>query len=91
MQPVPPKENALRATWGLTDSFVVAYSGNLGRAHEIATILGAMKWLQAHTASNETHAHPKIRWLFIGAGALMKSLQEAVLEAGLTNVMFQPC
>ena len=90
VQPVPPEENALRAAWGLTDSFVVAYSGNLGRAHEIATILGAMKWLQAHTASDESHAYPKIHWLFIGAGALMKSLQEAVFEAGLTNVMFQP-
>ena len=40
--PVPPEANPLRAHWGLTpDTFVVGYSGNLGRAHDLETFLGA--------------------------------------------------
>ena len=34
-------DSALRSRLGLTDKFVIGYSGNLGRAHECDTILGA--------------------------------------------------
>ena len=90
VQLISPDENALRANWGLKDTFVVAYSGNLGRAHEIDTMLEAMKSLQAPSTNAAKGAAPDICWLFIGGGALMPKLQEAVTKAGLTNVMFQP-
>ena len=32
--------NPLRREWGLEGKFVVGYSGNLGRVHEFATVLG---------------------------------------------------
>lgn len=56
------------------DAFVVGYSGNLGRAHEFETIMGAMQRL------------PDVRFLFTGAGAQL----EAVKRAAGANASFRP-
>lgn len=84
IRPVLHGDNALRAAWGLADAFVVAYSGNLGRAHETATLLAAMEQLARtpHTV--------RIVWLFIGGGAQVAGLQADVAQRGLGNVIFQP-
>src|SRR6202171_3872659 len=42
LHPVPRETNPLRRSWGLGDAFVVGYSGNLGRAHDLGTVVGAM-------------------------------------------------
>ena len=56
--PVAPAANALRRQWGLEDRFVVGYSGNLGRAHDIDTILDAIALIdRAQTAP----ARPRAR------------------------------
>ena len=47
--PVDHAANALRGEWGLGDAFVVGYSGNLGRAHEIDTLLDAMAIVEKGT------------------------------------------
>ena len=62
VRPVAPAENPLRAEWGLRDTFVVGYSGNLGRAHEADTLLAAI----ALTEQNADLKH--VRWLFVGGG-----------------------
>ena len=56
------------------DAFVVGYSGNLGRAHEFETIMGAMRQL------------PEVRFLFTGGGAQL----EAVKRAASPNASFRP-
>ena len=71
----------LRARLGLEGSFVVGYSGNLGRAHEFATLL---------EAASLCRADPDIVFLMIGAGAGMVALQQAVLDRGLANFKFLP-
>lgn len=43
VHPVHPRLNRLRQAWGLTDAFVVGYSGNLGRAHEVETMIAAIE------------------------------------------------
>lgn len=81
IQPVPPELNPLRHAWGLADKFVVAYSGNLGRAHEFATVMDAAKLL----------AHRKdIVFLFIGGGAQYGTVQSLARDHGLHNVLFRP-
>lgn len=55
-------------------AFTVAYSGNLGRAHEFATMLEAM------------HALPDVRFVITGGGAQL----ERVRAAAPPNVVFQP-
>jgi colanic acid biosynthesis glycosyl transferase WcaI len=59
VKPVPAEANALRAEWGLDDRFVVGYSGNMGRAHEFATIVDAIERLRDE---------PEIAFLFVGGG-----------------------
>ncbi|HYH08070.1 MAG TPA: glycosyltransferase family 4 protein [Thermoanaerobaculia bacterium] len=56
------------------DRFTVGYSGNLGRAHEFETILGAMRSLS------------EVRFLFTGGGAQL----EAVKRAATSNAEFRP-
>jgi glycosyltransferase involved in cell wall biosynthesis len=93
--PVSPPANALRRAWGLGDAFVVGYSGNLGRAHEIDTLLEAMTALEKAPADAAAPL-PKcdqcrpIVWLFIGGGALLDELKAEVARRRLTAVRFQP-
>jgi len=82
IRPMAPDLNPLRMRWGLRDAFVVGYSGNLGRAHEFETLLGAAELLRAQ---------PDLIFLFIGAGALMAALRQAVAVRGLRNFRFKPC
>jgi colanic acid biosynthesis glycosyl transferase WcaI len=56
-----------------SETFVVGYSGNLGRAHEFETIIGAMQRL------------PAVRFLFTGGGAQF----DAVKRAAGTNAAFR--
>jgi colanic acid biosynthesis glycosyl transferase WcaI len=72
--PVAHDENPLRQEWGVEHSFVVGYAGNLGRAHEFHTVLGAAECLRKH---------PQIVFLFIGGGHLFDQLAQAVRERGL--------
>jgi glycosyltransferase involved in cell wall biosynthesis len=85
--PVDAEDNALRAAWGLGGKFVVAYSGNFGRAHEYRTLLGAMQQL---SGSRDDASPNRIAWLFVGGGALYGELRR---EAGLhkiRDVRFEP-
>lgn len=82
VQPIAAAGNPLRREWGLEGSFVVCYSGNMGRAHDFDTILDAAQRL-ALTATN-------IRFLFIGSGAQRRPVEEAARRRGLSNVLFRP-
>lgn len=72
---------ATRAAWGVADRFVVAYSGNLGRVHEFATVLAAAAALADL---------PAVVFLFIGGGARAAEVRAAVRSRGLGNVRFLP-
>jgi glycosyltransferase involved in cell wall biosynthesis len=75
------EKNSLREEWGLSQSFVVGYSGNLGRGHDFNVLLDAA-WMLAD--------EPAIRFLFIGSGAGTAAVVRRVRELGLTNVTFKP-
>lgn len=80
IQPQERGENELRDRWGLTGKFVIGYAGNLGRAHEIATVLGAATALQGD---------PDICFLFIGGGSLQEELRQQLDARGMRNVVFR--
>jgi len=65
-----------RAEWELDGRFVVGHFGNLGRAHDYETVLGAMMALESDS---------RIVFLFVGGGVLLEKLKEKVEEYGLTN------
>ncbi len=80
--PVPRASNPLRAAWGLDRSFVVGYSGNLGRAHEAQTLLEAAVRLK-HRAG--------LCFLFIGGGFNLARLKSEAQARGVAALFqFQP-
>ncbi len=60
---------------------VVLYSGNLGMAHDIDTILDAMTVL---------NGDPRFRFVFAGAGARRAELERLSASRALHNVEFRP-
>ena len=81
ISPVDAAENPLRQAWGLVGKFVVGYSGNLGRAHEFDTMLGAAEALLDE---------PSVVFLFIGGGHGNQQLRAVASARGLSNVQFMP-
>ncbi len=78
--PLSVRQSRTRSRLGLEGCFVVGYSGNLGRAHEFETLLGAARLLRSD---------PDIAFLITGGGAKAAALQESVQSEGLANVVFQ--
>ena len=81
LQPMTRDANPLRAAWGVSDKFVVGYSGNLGRAHDFATLLGAARALRAEA---------DIAFLVIGDGTQKRALMVAAMEHELPNLVWKP-
>jgi colanic acid biosynthesis glycosyl transferase WcaI len=74
IQPQLESNNRLRRAWGLEGKFVIGYSGNLGRAHEFETILGAAKllWIE-----------PDIVFQVVGGGHFVEEFSHRVHELQL--------
>jgi glycosyltransferase involved in cell wall biosynthesis len=89
--PIASAKNELRKGWALDDYFVVAYAGNLGRAHDAATIIEAMTLLRERTiGSASDDVARRIIFFFIGGGAQRATLEREVQQLRLTNVRFHP-
>lgn len=73
--------DALRRDWGLAGKFIVMYSGNLGRVHDLHPLLAMAEALRGET---------DIVFLFVGDGAQRASLQATAERRGLRNVVFKP-
>jgi glycosyltransferase involved in cell wall biosynthesis len=78
--PIPKQSNWFAQHYDLVDTFTVLYSGNMGRCHDMDTILEAALQLQ----------HEPIRFLFIGEGAKRRDCIEQVQNLGLKNCKFLP-
>lgn len=82
VSPAAPLEiETLRHRWSLAGRFVVAYSGNLGRVHDLDPVLDLAAAL---------HDDPRIQFLFIGGGAQRAALQAAAAQRGLSHIQFHP-
>ena len=79
--PTPTSEARLRGELGWAGHFVVAYCGNLGRAHDYETLLEAAQLLRDDA---------RLGFLVAGGGAGMVRLQAAVKERGLQAFRFLP-
>lgn len=80
IQPMPFHQSQLRNHLHLSGKFVVGYSGNLGRAHDIDTIYDAAWQLR-----EVNH----IAFLIIGGGYGYEQLRLRVYQTGLLNMIFQ--
>lgn len=88
LQPVARDANPLSETWGIQKStFIIGYSGNLGRAHEIETFLSAISITEQRCLGTGKNAP---NWFFIGGGALYDVMRTEVASRDLTSVTFKP-
>lgn len=67
-------------TYGLLDSFVVQYSGNVGLSQDLGTVLNAAWHLRGE----------RITFTIVGEGVALPSLKAAVADRSLSNVRFLP-
>lgn len=81
LRPLAASRSKLRRKLGLDNDFVAAYSGNLGRAHDGATILEAACALENDAGTV---------FLMVGGGAGMRSLQKQARARDLANFRFAP-
>jgi len=73
-----PKDEALLASLGLEDKFVVGYIGTHGLAHSLDFIV--------RSAAKVTD--PAVRFLFVGDGAMKQTVVRLARELGADNVVF---
>ncbi len=73
--------NEFRRRHGLEDRFVVMYSGNMGLAHDLDSLLETAVILRDRS---------EIEWVFIGDGVRRQSLEARVAKLGLKQVRFLP-
>jgi colanic acid biosynthesis glycosyl transferase WcaI len=81
IEPLPARATIIRKDLAAEVTFVVGYSGNLGRAHDYRTFLDAGAALRDE---------PGILFLMIGGGVNMRHLEEEVAELKLRNFRFMP-
>jgi colanic acid biosynthesis glycosyl transferase WcaI len=81
LHPVPAEDNPLRTAWGLDGAFVVAYSGNLGRAHIARQVTDLVR---------RTRDLPDLVWLFIGGGSGLVHIEQLITETGAGNIQIRP-
>lgn len=74
-------ESAFLAALGLSQKFVVQYSGNMGRTHGLENIIAT---------ANKLSPHENIHFLFRGTGAKKPWLESAVKKSNLANVSILP-
>jgi len=80
IKPLPKEDNWFAQEHDLVDRFTVMYSGNMGRCHDMETLLGSMKILR----------NTEIKFVFVGGGDKRKYMQTQLEDSGLSNYLFLP-
>ncbi|MBW4647859.1 MAG: glycosyltransferase family 4 protein [Kastovskya adunca ATA6-11-RM4] len=78
--PIAKQQNWFAQSLKLVDTFTILYSGNMGRCHDMDTILEAARLL----------AEEPMQFIFIGSGAKRQACQLYVTQLGLRNCRFLP-
>lgn len=78
--PIAKQENWFAWKHKLVKKFTILYSGNIGRCHDMDTILEAAKLLQDEP----------IQFVFVGGGAKQEQLIKDANRFGLNNFVFLP-
>lgn len=82
VRPVPPGENAFLREHGLVGKTVILYSGNMGRGHDMRTLLDAARRLEDHT---------DLVFAFIGDGAKRAEVEAASRDLpSIRLIPYQP-
>ena len=80
IKPLQKQQNWFARQHGIDRKFTILYSGNMGRCHDIDTILGAIKLLKDEP----------VQFVFIGAGAKYEPSRQTIADLKLNNCTFLP-
>lgn len=80
LKPIPKEENTFIVEQELQDRFIILYSGNLGKTHELTVLVDLAERLR------QTRAFV----LIIGEGDQYRSLKERIEDSGLQNIRLLP-
>jgi glycosyltransferase involved in cell wall biosynthesis len=69
---------------------VLLYSGNLGLAHDLETLTGAMLALEQDELPEERNRGPRFHFLFVGSGGRRQELEAFVAAHDLRSVELRP-
>lgn len=78
--PIAKQDNWFAHEHGLVDRFTVMYSGNMGRCHDLETLLNAISILR----------DTPIQFVFIGSGDKRNYLENNIQALELKNCLFLP-
>jgi colanic acid biosynthesis glycosyl transferase WcaI len=76
-EPINFSDSKFPLIWGMSDSFVVQYSGNMGLWHDIDTFVRAADALKIYK---------NIQFVFVGGGIQKKKAMDLAMTLGLTNI-----
>ncbi len=76
LEPRPREENVLLKELGLTERFVILYAGNMGHPNDMESVVDCVDKLKDDE---------RFHFLFLGAGAKRKWLEQEVEKRKLTN------
>lgn len=81
IKPIPKSENPFIQLHHLKDKFIVMYSGNMGKTHDLETIIETARLLIDF---------PQVQFLLIGDGEKKPKIKKAVEDGNLRNVKILP-
>lgn len=76
-----PRQNALRAAWGLQDEFTVLHAGNVGLSQDLETLV---------RAAAAVKDRGDIRFVVVGEGPCKPELERLAAGLGASNIQFRP-
>lgn len=79
--PVDRASNAFALQYNLVDKVVIQFSGNIGRTHDIGSLI--------HVAGKLRHLDQLV-FLFVGYGGKTPLIEQAITLDKLTNIVFAP-
>lgn len=81
IRPVPKRDNPFAREHGLTEKFVVMYSGSFGATHDLGSVVAA---------AGRLRDLEDVHFVLIGGGTREQEVAELVASAGLSNLTLLP-
>ena len=78
---------ALKMKYGLDGKFVIMYSGNIGLYYDLENLI---KVVEKFSVGTKTADGREVVFAFVGAGSVLKTLEDYVAEHHMENVVFIP-
>lgn len=78
---------AFKKKYGLDGKFIIMYSGNIGLYYDLENLI---KVVEKFGAGTKTADGREVVFVFVGAGSVLKTLEDYVAEHHMDNVTFIP-